>query len=319
MKIRICFLALFLFLFNANIQAQPPIRIPADSAELSKLRGSFSFLVANDLGRNGYYDQKPIAEMMGEVAGITGAGFVAALGDVHHFMGVRSVSDPLWLTDYELVYSHPNLMIPWCPVLGNHEYKGKTQAVIDYSKISRRWQMPSRYYSKTFKVSDSANVLLLFIDTSPLIDKYRTDSETADASKQNMKEQLYWIDTTLNHSNAQWKIVMGHHPIFAATLKPETEQTDLQKRLKPILDKNKTDIYFCGHIHNFQHIRVPGSNIDYVVNTSGSLSRDVIKTGSTVFASSESGFIVFTVRDSSAIVTVVNKDGKIAHQFSRNK
>ena len=28
----------------------------------------FNFYVANDLGRNGYYDQKPIAELMGTMA-----------------------------------------------------------------------------------------------------------------------------------------------------------------------------------------------------------------------------------------------------------
>lgn len=31
-------------------------------------------------------------------------------------------------------------------------------------------------------------------------------------------------------------------------------------------------MYICGHIHNFQHIRVPGSDIDYIVNSAGSLA-----------------------------------------------
>ena len=35
--------------------------------------------------------------------------------------------------------------------------------------------------------------------------------------------------------------------------------------------KRQVDIYACGHIHNFQHLRVPGSDIDYVVNSAGSL------------------------------------------------
>ena len=38
---------------------------------------------------------------------------VVAAGDVHHFEGVRSVNDPLWMTNYELIYSHPELMLPW--------------------------------------------------------------------------------------------------------------------------------------------------------------------------------------------------------------
>ena len=38
--------------------------------------------MANDLGRNGYYDQKPIAELMGEMADVIGPECVFAAGDV---------------------------------------------------------------------------------------------------------------------------------------------------------------------------------------------------------------------------------------------
>ena len=46
---------------------------------------------------------------------------------------------------------------------------------------------------------------------------------------------------------------------------------DMEKRVDSILRKYKNvGMYLCGHINNFQHIRKSGSNIDYVVNTSGS-------------------------------------------------
>lgn len=79
----------------------------------------FNFYIANDLGRNGYYDQKPIAELMGTMGEEVGPEFVLATGDIHHFEGVRSVNDPLWMTNYELIYSHPELMIDWFPIFGN--------------------------------------------------------------------------------------------------------------------------------------------------------------------------------------------------------
>ena len=45
----------------------------------------FNFYVANDLGRNGYYDQKPIAELMGQMAEERRRPrIVLATGDVHH-------------------------------------------------------------------------------------------------------------------------------------------------------------------------------------------------------------------------------------------
>ena len=91
--------------------------------DYSVYEDKLNFYVANDLGRNGYYDQKTIAELMGVMAEEVGPEFVLATGDIHHFEGVRSVNDPLWMTNYELIYSHPELMIDWFPVLGNHEYQ----------------------------------------------------------------------------------------------------------------------------------------------------------------------------------------------------
>jgi len=90
----------------------------------SSLKKNANFFLASDLGRNGYYDQKPIAELMGIMAEEIGPECIIAAGDIHHFDGVQSVDDPLWMTNYELVYSHPELMIDWLPVLGNHEYRG---------------------------------------------------------------------------------------------------------------------------------------------------------------------------------------------------
>ena len=142
----------------------------------------FNFYVANDLGRNGYYDQKPIAELMGQMAEEVGPEFVLATGDVHHFEGVRSVNDPLWMTNYELIYSHPELMIDWFPLLGNHEYRGNTQAVLDYSNISRRWTMPARYYTKTFE-DNGATIRILWVDTAPMIDKKGNVLHTVTRSK----------------------------------------------------------------------------------------------------------------------------------------
>lgn len=110
-----------------------------DASAWKSLEKPVSFLLANDLGRNGYYDQKPIAELMGQMAENVDIEAVVAAGDVHHFEGVRSVNDPLWMTNYELIYSHPELMIPWYPVMGNHEYRGNTQAVLDYAQVSARW------------------------------------------------------------------------------------------------------------------------------------------------------------------------------------
>ena len=268
------------------------------SQEWKALEQPLNFYIANDLGRNGYYDQKPIARTMGEMAETIDIEFVVAAGDVHHFEGVQSVSDPLWMTNYELIYSHPDLMMPWYAICGNHEYRSNTQACIDYSQVSARWHMPSRYYTFV-QEEDGVEVRIVMIDTTPIIDKYREETDKyADASKSDYRKQLAWLDRILYEADEDWVIVVGHHPIYAFTDKDEI---------------------VCGHLHTFQHIRKDGSDIDYIVNTSGSLSRDVEPVEGTVFCSPESGWSLVTVSADSLCLHMLDKNGKVLHTVTRTK
>ena len=286
----------------------------------SSLKKDANFFMANDLGRNGYYDQKKIAELMGVMAEEIGPECVIAAGDVHHFSGVQSVEDPLWMTNYELIYSHPELMIDWLPILGNHEYRGNTQAVIDYSNISRRWNMPGRYYTKVYE-EDGTSVRFIMIDTTPLMNKYREENNKyPDACKQDKEPQLQWLDSLLNEAKEDWVIVVGHHPIYAETSKEDSERMDMQDNVDRILRKHKNvAMYLCGHIHNFQHIRVKGSSIDYVVNSSASLSRDVNAITGTQFCSPETGFSVIAADKNELALHMIDKEGKVLHTITKKK
>ena len=253
--------------------------VPAVSEE------SKNFYLVSDLGRNGYYEQKTIAELMGNLAEKIDIEFIVAAGDTHHFEGVASVDDPLWMT-----------------------------------KKSRRWIVPSRYYSKVVEAGENEKALLVFIDTSPLIDKYREDTEKyPDAGRQDMEEQLQWIEKTLASSAEKWKIVIGHHPVYADTPKEESERADMRKRLEPLLDRYGVDMYFCGHIHNFQHIQPADSKVDYLVNTSGSLSRKVKTVEGTKFCNPEAGFTVVSMEDSKLSFYLMNGKGKILYEYSRTR
>lgn len=308
-------LAVFLLLCcsNINLFAQTP-------EQWEKLKGDINLYLANDLGRNGYYDQKPIAELMGRMGETIGPKCVIAAGDIHHFNGVASVNDPLWTTNYEQIYSHPELMIDWFPVLGNHEYRGNTQAVLDYGQISRRWMMPSRYYTKVFN-KKGLSLRVVFIDTTPLINRYRKEYTTyPDARKQNDVAQLQWLDETLRNAHEDWVIVVGHHPIYAETSKSQEERDDMQKKVLPLLHKyNNVALYACGHIHNFQHIRKSNDKIDYVVNSSASLARKVNPIDGTQFCSSEPGFSVISATSSQLNLYMIDKEGKVLYTVTHRK
>ena len=294
--------------------------VAQDAASWAKLEKSVNFYIANDLGRNGYYDQKPIAELMGEMAEEVGPECVIAAGDVHHFEGVRSTSDPLWMTNYELIYSHPELMLPWYPILGNHEYRGNTQAVLDYAGVSARWEMPARYY--TFTVEDNdVTVRVVMLDTTPLIDKYREDTVGyPDACRQEVEPQLSWLDRVLTDAREDWVIVVGHHPIFAQTEKSEKERLDMQRRVDTVLRRHdNVAMYVCGHLHTFQHIRRQGTDIDYVVNSSASLSREVSPIEGTQFCSGATGFSLVAADKDRLCLYMLDKDGKVLHTVSKTR
>lgn len=298
---------------NTIAHAQTP-------AQWEEMKGDINLFLANDLGRNGYYDQKPIAAMMGEMAETVGPEAILALGDVHHFGGVRSVSDPLWMTNYELIYSHPELMCEWLPILGNHEYRGNTQAVLDYGKVSRRWAMEGRYYTKVFSDDDGkVSVRIVMIDTTPMIDRYHNSPTYPDVDSQDVEAQLAWIDATLDNAKEDWVIVVGHHPVYAQTGKDVIEQQDMQRRLLPILGKyrKKVAMYVCGHIHNFQHIRRGNDGIDFVVNSAGSLARKVEPTEGTVFCSPEPGFSVVSATKQQLNLYMIDKTGNVIHKIEK--
>ena len=313
MKRNLTFIIALALALVANAQG------PEQWASIEK---TLNFYVANDLGRNGYYDQKPIADLMGRMAETVDIEFVAAPGDIHHFNGVQSTQDPLWMTNYELIYSHPDLMLDWYPLLGNHEYRSNTQACIDYSQVSARWRFPARYYTKVITAKDGLTLRLVMLDTSPLIEKYRIDTEEyPDACKQDPDAQLAWADSVLSIADEDWVIVMGHHPIYADTGKDTSERADLQAKLDPILRAHKNvSFYICGHIHTFQHIRQEGCDIDYVVNTSGSLARDTVNdVEGTLFKSTLSGFSLVTADKTSLDLHFIDKEGNIVYTISKTK
>jgi len=308
-------LYLMLYLLVSSVNAQiliNPEKLPANA---------LNFMVASDMGRRGVSEQKNIATLMGKEAEFNRINFVAVAGDPIHDNGVISTDDSEWKDKFENIYTASSLMnIPWNVVSGNHEYHGSVQAILDYSTLSGRWKAPARYYSieKTIGISKS-KCLFVFIDTTPLIDKYRSGSEYSDAGKQDIEKQLKWIDSTLVSSNDSWKIVIGHHPVYADTDKEESERTDMQKRLGTIIERRKADVYICGHIHNFQHIKPEGKSVNYIVNSSASQSRNVNKTDGTLFCNPNPGFTLCSVTKKNFTFSFIDHKGETIYRYILKK
>src|SRR5215475_12727935 len=141
-----------------------PRSLLADDAK----NGGLNFVVLGDWGRNGEKDQTDVAKQMAAAADGTGAKFVLAVGDNFYENGVTSVNDPQWQSSFEKVYTAPSLQVPWHAILGNHDYHLSADAQIAYSKTSKRWNMPSRYYKRTEQIDAATAADFFFIDTMPM-------------------------------------------------------------------------------------------------------------------------------------------------------
>jgi acid phosphatase len=253
-----------------------------------------SFIAVGDWGRRGENQQTEVAYQMSVWAKDNNADFVISLGDNMYENGVTSTDDSLWLESYENIYTFESLQIPWYAALGNHDYHGNVQAEIDYSAVSSRWKMPSRFFSFTQKLDDTTIALFVIIDSSPICisDEESKDYFSEDISKIDNNVQLKWLDSTLKYTPAKWKFVCGHHPIISGGYHGGLKE--MQDYINPILVKNKVDFYFCGHDHDMQHLKK--GKINYFVSGAGSATRNCESTKYTVFYSAKtSGFLGITL------------------------
>ncbi len=281
--------------------------------------GALRFLAMGDWGRQGEPHQTAVALRMGEEAGRAGreARFVLALGDNFYEDGVASVDDPQWQSSFEGVYTAPSLRIPWYAVLGNHDYHGTPDAQIAYGRKSPRWRMPARYYTMTFPLdpAGTARADFFFIDTNPMIRAYATDSAHhhlgENVRAQDVGKQVAWLRAALRQSDAAWKIVVGHHPLYSGGLH-DVDQLDIRQWLLPVFKEGGVRAYFCGHDHDLQHLASEG--IDYVVSGGGSTVRDVEMTGQSLFARKISGFASVALGAEGLHLAFIDENGQTIYR-----
>ncbi|MFF4952395.1 metallophosphoesterase [Streptomyces chattanoogensis] len=181
-------------------------------------KGEFAVLVTGDAG-TGDEAQYAVAAAARDVCKAERIGLAIGLGDNIYENGPESAHD----SEFQDKFEKPNsgIDVPWLMVLGNHDCSGlipgsggdpsRGDREVAYATTSKRWYMPSRYYSVPLPAADPL-VEFFAIDTIPWssyvaqIDPYfRWDGPY-------MREQRTWLDGALRASRARWKVVIGHHP-----------------------------------------------------------------------------------------------------------
>lgn len=131
---------------------------------------ALNFLAVGDWGgdeNSPYYTSGQLASVVGmdKIAQQLNSQFVIAVGDNMYHDGVTNEYDPRFQESFEDVYTPASLQTPWYPVIGNHDSYGNISAQIAYTSLSKRWEFPSEYYSKSFTSEDGATIDIIFINT----------------------------------------------------------------------------------------------------------------------------------------------------------
>jgi len=272
---------------------------------------ALNFAVIGDWGRKGQPDQAQVAAQMGLACQKTAASFVISVGDNFYEVGVKNVTDPLFQLSYENVYTADSLKVPWYAILGNHDYCGNCDAQLEFGKGHPRWNMPSRYYSQVHAIDPATNVEIFYVDTSPFILAYRQHHLIApNIATQDTAKQLQWLDQALGASTAQWKLVMGHHPIYSSGL-AHGNQPEMIEHLLPLLQKYKVHAYFAGHDHDLEYLKVGDLNL--IVSGAGSEYRPVKSPDTSPFSRAVSGFAMTSITVDKLQVQFIDNNGNILY------
>lgn len=239
---------------------------------------TLSFLSIGDWGEPGS-QQKKVAEKMAAEADTSGPiDFLVMAGDNFYPDGVKTWDDPQWKTTYTDVYDAKSLQVPHFVVLGNHDYRTSVDAQVERSQyFTSNWVMPARWYTKEFTLgclpdtagrspagSAATSIRFIFIDTEVLAAGRSNRIRNTDRYS-----HWVWLEEQLRGSQADWIVVVGHHPVFSSGQHGDTP--GLLQRLLPLLEHYGVDLYISGHDHDQQLLISGGTK--YMLTGSGSKLR----------------------------------------------
>lgn len=307
--LRLTFIAFFMF-----------VGIRSNAVDIE--HADVNFIIVSDLGAFGGADQPQVAETLGEVASEYHPTAILNLGDMFHFWGVQSTDDPGWQSNFENIYTNPWLHSLWYCALGNHDYQGNTQALLDYTDKSRRWNMPARYYTRNFK-SRGTEVEVIFLDSTPFLGRaHRNPDIYPDAAVQDTLAQKEFLARALADAKADWVIVAAHHPLYSSRPDSQGQRADILANFGPILAQNEPDLYISGDVHCFEHFAFPdsGTATDYVTCSSGSEAYPIANPDSrALFTSGKSGFMTISASKEKLHITMLDRNGNIIYEFDKTK
>jgi tartrate-resistant acid phosphatase type 5 len=274
----------------------PPSIKPADQA--------VSVLAFGDFG-DGVPQQMTTARSMVQYSQAHPFDFGITLGDNFYPQGLANPTDSRWNRDWETPYGP--LGVRFYATLGNHDYYNAASPAgeIERSNHSQSWCLPRHFYTYT-----AGPVQFFAIDTDPI------ERDVA-----GIQTQLDWLKRALRSSQAPWKVVYGHHPVYTNGEHGGSlgYLSRLRAKLLPILKEAKVDVYLAGHDHDLEALK-PDEGISFFVSGGGGKEKRPLRTnGCRAWAESTYGFTVLEAEGEEMTVRFLGSDGQELHKTTWKK
>lgn len=122
------------------------------------------------------------------------------------------------------------------------------------------------------------------------------------------KNQLSWLEQELSRSQATWKVVFGHHPVYASGVygsNPAFIQT-----FTPLFQKYGVQLYINGHEHHYERTRAINGTT-YIICGAGAGNRPVGKNEWTEYSTSNLSFAAYEVYADRIEVSAIGIDNRV--------
>jgi 3',5'-cyclic AMP phosphodiesterase CpdA len=122
------------------------------------------------------------------------------------------------------------------------------------------------------------------------------------------KQQLAWLEKELSNSKAPWKIVFGHHPIYASG--HYGSNPTFIKLLTPLFQKYGVQVYINGHEHHYERTQsINGTT--YIICGAGAGNRPVGKNQWTEYSTSNLSFAAYEVYPDRIEISGIGIDNRV--------
>jgi 3',5'-cyclic AMP phosphodiesterase CpdA len=122
------------------------------------------------------------------------------------------------------------------------------------------------------------------------------------------KNQLVWLEQELKRSDAPWKVVFGHHPVYSSGL--YGSNPTFIKTFSPLFAKYGVQLYINGHEHNYERTRSLNGTT-YLISGGGADTRPVRRSDWTAYSVSKLSFAAYDVYADRIEVSGIGTDNRV--------